>query len=164
MGWLNSDGLYVKFGTAEATAGAAGETNIAGDRREIVVTIDDLTVLTTTAGGTILDDHVWVPKNARIEEVEVEVKTAATGATADLNVGLIRSDRSTELDFNGLVAAADVATLDAAGKRLNLITGSTAAGALIGTTLAYNGLFCADWDTAAFTAGAVRIRVKYFMV
>lgn len=161
MGWLNDDGLYVKFGTAEATAGAAGETAIDGDLREMVVDIADMTVLTTTAGGTILDDNVWMPKNARIEEVVVEVVTAAEGATADLNVGLIRSDRSTELDFDGLVAAADVATIDGAGKRLNLITGATAAGALIGTTLAYNGLFVADYDTAAFTAGAVRIRVKY---
>lgn len=164
MGWLNSDGLYVKFGADEATPGKAGETNIAGDRREIVAEISAMTALTVTPGATILDDNVWLPKNARIEEVEVEVVTACTGATATLDIGLIRSDRSTQLDYNGLVAAAAVATLDTAGKRLNLIAGSTAAGALIGTTLSNNGLFVANYNTAAFTAGAIRVRVKYFMV
>lgn len=161
MGWLNGDGLYVKFGTDEATPAKGGATNIAGDRREIVF---DLTLTEVTASSAILPggDTLVVPKGARIEEVEVEVLTAATGATAVLNIGLVRTDRSTVYDADGLVAAAAVATLDTAGKRLNLIAGSTAAGALIGTTLANSGLVVVDYDTAAFTAGAIRVRVKHF--
>jgi hypothetical protein len=160
--WLNSDGLYVKLGTSEATVAKGGETAILGDRREIVFSIPDMTALTT--GSAILTgvDTFVIPKGARIEEVEVEVLTGCTGATATLNLGLIRTDRSTALDADGLVAVAAVATLDTAGKRLNLINGSTAAGALIGTTLANSGILVADWDTAAFTAGAIRVRVRFF--
>lgn len=161
MGWLNSDGLYVKFGTDEATPGLGGETNISGDLREIVF---DITLADLGTGSAIMGDNLWLPKNARIDSVEVEVITGAEGATADLNVGLIKSDRTTAIDADGLVKAADVATIDTAGKKLTLINGATGAGDLIGTTLAYNGLIIADYDTAAFTAGEVRVRVRYFFL
>ncbi len=161
MGWLNSDGLYVEFGTAEATPGIGGETNISGDLRELVFDID-LATLTTSA--VIISDNFWLPKNARIDSVVVEVITAAEGATADLNVGLMKTDRTTAYDADGLVKAADVATIDGAGKKLTLITGATAAGDSIGTTLTENALVTADYDTAAFTAGEVRVRVYYFFM
>lgn len=163
MSWLNSDGLLVKFGTEEATAGKGGATAIDGDRREVVMDID-LTLLNTST-ATIIDDNVWVSKNARIEEVEVEVLTAATsGGSATLDIGFIRSDRSTELDYNGLVAAAALSTINTAGKRLNIVAGGTAAGALIGTSLANNGLFVAQAGTAVFTAGLIRVRVKHMFL
>lgn len=162
MGWMNSDGLYIRFGTDEATIGRVGETSIEGDRHEIVVDLPAMTAVTSSNAIITGGYNAWMAKGARVEEVEVEVITACTGATATLDFGLIKDDQSTELDYNGLVAAAAVATLDTAGKRLNLISGSTAAGALIGTTLAYNGLFTAKYNTAAFTAGALRIRVKFF--
>lgn len=161
MGWLNEDGLYVKFGTDEATPGIGGETNISGDLREMAFDVD-LAALTTSA--VIQGDNIWLPKNARIDSVVVEVVTAAEGATADLNVGLMKTDRTTAYEADGLVKAADVATIDAAGKKLTLIVGATAAGDSIGTTLTENALITADYDTAAFTAGLVRVRVYYFFL
>lgn len=163
MGWYNSDGLYVKFGTEEATVGKFGTYRMAGPVQMAELVIGDLTALSSSAvtqGYTLA-----LPKDARIEEVEVEVITACTsGGSATLDVGLIKTNTSTELDYNGLVAAAAVATLSTAGKRLNLINGSTAAGALIGTTLADNGYFTVNYNTAAFTAGKVVVRVKFSKV
>lgn len=159
--WVNSDGLLVKLGAVEATAQKGGATNISGDKREIVF---DITMTELTSASAIVQDNLIIPKSARIEEIEIEVLTACTGATAVLNLGTVRSDRTTTYDENGLVDAATVASLDTAGKRLNIIYGSDYDGAQIGTTLAYNGLIVADYDTAAFTAGLIRVRVKYFFI
>lgn len=159
MPWVNSDGLVVKLGTEEATPGVGGEIWTAGPHRitEFQITLTAL----STSTQTILDDNIFGAKNARIEEVEVEVITAATsGGAATLDVGLIRYDRTTELDYDGLVAASALTPINTAGKRLNLINGSTAAGALIGTTLANPGYFVAKAGTAVFTAGVLLVRVK----
>lgn len=167
--WKNSDNLFVKLGVSEAasldtTKGAAGEYRTAGELRvtEVVIDLTDL----NTSTDIIINDTAIFPKNARIEEVEVEVVTAATsGGSATLDVGFIQnSDRSTDIDQNGLVAAAALATINTAGKRLNLINGSTGAGALIGTTTTLAGLFTAKAGTAVFTAGVLRLRVKWFAV
>lgn len=159
MGWYNNDGLYVKFGTEEATVANVGNYNVSGPENMIELKITDMTALGTSAA--IQDAGLVVPKNAFIQKVEVIVDTACTGTNAALNVGLIRTDRSTELDYDGLIAAGAVATLAAAGNIVEYTQGSTGHGALIGTTLANNGYLTADYDTAAFTAGAITIRVWY---
>jgi len=167
MSWYNSDGLLVKLGTEEGTVGIGGETGMTGDRRELAFDMSQalLLSLTSVAGAVILGDNLWLPKNARIEEVEVEVITAVTmTGSGTFDLGLIRTDRSTQLDYDGLVAAAAKATLTPAGARLNLIAGSTAAGALIGTTLSNNGYLVANYNTGAFTAGALRVRIKYMFL
>lgn len=168
--WKNSDNLFVKLGTSEAasldtTKGAAGELKdgIGGVRvTEVVIDLTDL----NTSTPIIINDAAIFPKNARIEEVELVTTTAATsGGSATLDVGLIQnSDRTTEIDYNGFIAAAALATFNSAGERLNLTVGSTGAGALIGTTNATVGLLVAQAGTAVFTAGVVRVRVKWFAV
>jgi hypothetical protein len=161
--WLNNDGLLLKFGVDEGTTTIAGEVPTAGIHRQMEVRID-LTKL-STAAQLILSDTVFAAKNARVEEVEVEVETGATsGGAATLDFGVIRNDRVTELDFDGFVAAAALTTIDAAGKRLNLIRGSTGAGALIGTTLANPGYLVAKAGTAVFTAGVLKVRLKYYFI
>ena len=160
MGWYNSDGLYIKFGTEEATVGTAGEYLTTGPQQMIELTISALTALTTT--GVIQDYNVVVPKNARIEKVEVITTTDVTsGGSATLDIGLIRTDTSTAYDDDGLVAALAIASFNSAGETASLTVGSTSAGALIGTTLANNGYLVASYNTAAFTAGAVKIRIYY---
>ena len=51
--------------------------------------------------------------------------------------------------------------IDTAGETNVIRKGSTGAGALIGTTLTNAGLLVADYDTAAFTAGEVVVRIRY---
>ena len=160
MAWYNSDGLYVKFGTETDTSVKAGEYRTNGPQRMIELTITAMTALGTAAA--IQDDVTVVPKNARIEKVEIVTTTAVTsGGAAVLNIGLIRTDRTTELDYDGFVAAAALATFNAAGETVTITNGATGAGALVGTTLAYNGLLTADYDTAAFTAGAIKVRIYF---
>lgn len=160
MGWYNSDGLYVKFGTEEAQVGKAGMYRTAGPQQMCELTISDLTALTTT--GVIQDYNVVLPKNARIEKVEVITTTAVTsGGSATLDIGLIRTDTSTAYDDDGLVAALALTSFDSAGETAALTVGSTSAGALIGTTLANNGYLVASYNTAAFTAGAIKVRIYY---
>lgn len=160
--WLNTDGLYVKYGTDEATVNKAGTFGTMADGHQIVTDV----VITLTGLGTaaaIQSDSAVLPSGAFIEKVEVITETLATsGGSAVLNVGLIRLDRSTELDYDGLVAALALTAIDAAGETTSLVEGGTSHGALIGTALAYPGLITADYDTAAYTAGVVRVKIYWY--
>lgn len=160
MGWYNADGLYVKIGTEEATAGKAGSYRTTGPQQMVELFLSDMT--TVPASPAILDYNTVVPKNARIEKVEIITQTAVTsGGSAVLNVGLFRTDTTTELDYNGLIAAVPIASFNAAGEVYTSTINDTYVGALVGTTLAYNGYLTVDYDTASFTAGAIRIRIYY---
>lgn len=158
--WLNRDGLYIKYDRNAAEHGKAGEFRNDGPYHVMEVVIDDLTELGTSP--IILDDNATLPKNARIEKVELITETAVTSdGSAVLNVGLIRTDRSTELDYDGLIAAEAIADFNSAGETVTYTAGVSGGGALIGTTLANPGLLTADYDTAAFTAGKVVVRIYY---
>lgn len=161
--WLNSDGLYVKFGTNEATPGVAGEYGFLtdGNTHVLEVRISDLTTVPDST-QTILDQNVWLPDNARILWVEVINTTAATsGGSATLDLGLIRFDQTTELDYDGLLANAPLTDWDTLGETKRYQVGVTGAGALVGTVLANPGYLVATYDTAAFTAGALHIKIGY---
>jgi hypothetical protein len=160
MAWLNADGLYVKTGYEKAAAGnPAGEYKTLGRLRDIEVRVS---LATLGTARSILSDVTYFPKGARIEEVEVVVETAATGTNAVLNLGLVRTDRTTTYDDDGFVAALAVTSMDAAGEKVVLRPGVTGAGAFIGTTLANVGLLVADYDTAAFETGVIRVRIRYY--
>lgn len=157
MGWYNSDGLYVKFGTEEAQVGKVGEYRTNGALRQTEITLD---LTTLTSSDVILDYTAYIPKDAFIEAVEIETKTSATsGGSATLSVGLYKSDTTTAISATGLVSALAVATIGNAGTRTTLTLGSTGAGAKIGATPGFAALISAKYGTAAFTAGVVAIRV-----
>jgi hypothetical protein len=163
MAWLNNDDLYLKFGTEKATPQTAGEYRMDGPEHMIEIKLD-LTTLTQTE--TIQSDTVFFPKNARISRVDVVTHTAAATGTA-IDVGLIRSsDRSTEIDYNGLLAAFPTGSMNADGETTKLTAGSTYAGALIGTTTStYVGHISASMtDATAFTAGVIYVRIYYYNV
>ena len=157
----NADGLYIEYGTTKATTENVGEYKTYGDMREVNVRIPDLTLI--GSGATVLARTLKFPAGVRIARVDVIADTAATGTNAVLNIGLIKDDLSTELDYNGLVAAIPVTSIDAAGETTSLTAGATYAGALLGTTLTdVGGYLTADYDTAAFTAGALNVRIFYY--
>jgi hypothetical protein len=172
MGWYNADGLYVKFGTEEGAAGEVGNYKNPADGSQMVAElfIADMRVPGTatvgpgvpSSGGTVISYNCVIPKNARIEKVELITQTAVTsGGSATLDLGLKKTDNSTELDYNGLLAALPIASFNAAGETYTAIIGATYVGALIGTTLSENGYLTINYGTAAFTAGAIRIRIFY---
>lgn len=169
MSWMNSDGLYVKFGTGEGVSThSAGEyLTHAGDGAQVVEVTINAASLTQTE--TILNDAVFIPANAHILWVEtVAVVALATGTAID--VGLIARDRSTEIDYDGLLAAFPTAEGAQVGEtrryyETHTVPASmTGTGALIGqeVTTAGGGYLSASMtDGTAFTAGKLKVRVAY---
>lgn len=158
--WINNDGLRVWIGTTEAEVTRAGEQQ-AYDGTRIFETIIDLANL-GTASALLEDTRTTVlPSGLRIDEIEIINETAATsGGSATLNLGLVRQDTTTTYDADGFVAAAALTTFDTAGETSVIRVGSSGAGAFLGTSLANAGFLVADYDTAAFTAGRLRVRIK----
>lgn len=161
MSWLNPDNLYLKYGTEKTTSNVAGEYSTVGALREVEVKID-LTDLTATE--TILSDVQVIPTGARIKEVEVVTHTAAATGTA-IDLGLIRaSDRSTEIDYNGFLAAFPTASMNAAGEKNIVDQAHTYVGALIGTTTSNIGYISASrTDATAFTAGIIYVTIRFYV-
>lgn len=163
-GWLKY-GLYTKYGTEQTVPMAGGEYVTTGALREVEFKIALTSLGTSSAiitGTTYSADNIFIPSGVRIEEVEIVVDTAATsGGAAALNIGLVQTDRTTAINATGLVAALALTSIDAAGEKTVLRPGSTGAGALIGTTTSNVGYIVADYDTAAYTAGVITVRVRY---
>ena len=159
MTWTNNDGLYLKFAREEATSAVGGEVQPFGDQLVIAFDLDYSIFTSATPGAVIVMDNVTVPNGAQIDEVKLVTETAfdSAGDAFVFNMGLVDQDRTTEIDFNGLVAAMPQASLDAAGETQTVIVGHTYAGADIGTVPGNTGLVCVDYDTAAPTAGKAKV-------
>lgn len=174
MSWQNNDGLYVKFGSEEGVSAQGGEYNKSGNQHEYEVVVDYSEALSATAaiidGGSALGPQgVVIPEGLRIEEVEVFTETAFTSSgtigSSTFVLGLKkRSDRSTELDHDGLLTASFVGgSIDAAGEKTVVRVGSTGAGALIGTTLSEDGVLVIANSAHAshpYTAGKAIVRIR----
>lgn len=166
--WTNNDGLHIKYGTDEkASAHKAGEYLTYDSGQQIVEVVIDATKLTATE--TILNDTVFIPANAHIAWVEtVAVVALATGTAID--VGLIARDRSTEIDYDGLLAAFPTAEGAQVGEtrryyETHTVPASmTGTGALIGqemTTAGGGYISASRTDSTAFTAGTLKVRIAY---
>ena len=161
MGYLDNAGLYVKIGPETATPKVAGEYRTPGELREIELVLN-LASYPFGATNYIVDDTTVMPAGMRIQEVETYVDTAATGATATLDIGLMRTDRTTVTSATAFVAAATVASFATVGTKAIITAGSTFAGALIGTTTASVNHITVRVNTASFTAGVIRVRIRYY--
>lgn len=162
--WDNGDGLRVAFPQTAGTVTRGGEVDF--DGRHMTKAVIALASLPTQASGNkqiILENCVF-PAGAFIEQVEVFVTKEPTDAsgTANLDLGFVKTDRSTELDFNGLLAAADAFN---AGTDLGAVvlydTSTTESGALVGTVLAFDGILTANPETADFTGGVIEVRIYW---
>ncbi len=157
--YMDNAGLYQKYGIDQTTPKVGGEYRTNGQLREIELKIT-LSGLNQTEA--ILDDTVFFPAGMIIQEVVVMATTAAaTGVAIDL--GLIRTDRTTEIDYDGILAAFPLASMDTAGEQTTLTKGSSFAGALIGATTANVGhLTCSATTATAFTAGVIVVKIRYY--
>lgn len=181
MTWMNTDGLFVKFGKEESAKSRGGEFNRI-DKHELQFEIAYTDVLSATAAvlGSVADPAgaavgtfgVVVPKGARIEALEIIVKTPFTSSgtigSSTLVIGTKKSsDRSTELDHDGLTTSSFVAgVLDGAGERTYVVPGVTGAGDDYGTTTAESGVICVANSAHAshpYTAGRAVCRLFYFL-
>lgn len=157
--WKNADGLYLEFGTTKPVVDVAGEYKTYGDFREINIRLD-LTTLTSTPA--IISQNLRFPTGMRIARIDVISDVAATGTGATLDLGLQAEDRSTEIDYNGLLAAVALTAFDAVGETNSYTAGVSGAGALMGTSTTSIGYLTANYNTAAYTAGALDIRIMLY--
>jgi hypothetical protein len=158
--WMNNDGLYIKYGTDRSTAAKVGAFETLQSGMHVIEANLNLTEL--TASAAIVSDSFIVPKGWTIMRAEIIATTAATsGGAAVLNVGIQRRDRSTEIDYDGIIAALALTSIDTKGETTSFSKGGTSAGALVGTVTdaTYTGYLTADYDTAAYTAGVVKVRI-----
>lgn len=164
--WTNDDGLHIKYGTTEGTSTHPAGVYCGGvGGEQICEVVIDLTLL--DASEAILNDVAVLPANAWITKVEVQTVVAAATGTA-IDVGLIDQDRSTEEDYDGLLAAFPTAQMNAVGETVKFYethtepTTMTGTGALVGQELTNASYISASrTDGTAFTAGKVKVRVWY---
>lgn len=157
---LHGDGLFQKYGTDKATANVAGEFRTVGRLREIEMKIN---LVALTEAETPVSDVTFFPK-MRVEEVEVVAETGATTGVA-IDLGLVRTDRTTQIDFDGFLAAAPTADYNLAGEKIIYRIGVTGVGALVGTTTTLPGyITCSRTTATAFTTGVLRITIRYYAV
>lgn len=163
---VNADGLNVYLGRGESVITRAGEYVMANGEHvtEVFVSLADLP---TAASGNeqIVADNVTIPNGAFIRMVTVfVVEEPTTSGSPNLDFGLVDQDRSTEIDFNGLLAATDTwETGTDLGKYEEYKVGSTEVGALVGTQITNTGILTCSADTADWTDGVVRLRVHWMI-
>lgn len=157
--WLSPDGDFRQYGTSKAIPTTMGDYLSYGETREIEFTVD-LTTLTTTPA--IQGNTTFFPSNVFVEAVEVDTEVAATGGTS-FSVGTMRLDRSTVVSNTAFVNAQVLASHDVAGEKTILTGGSTSAGGLIGTTTSFtdNGVYITALAAGTYSAGRVKVRIKY---
>jgi len=161
MPWINPDGLVVRFDAERIVPSAGGSIHPAGEHVVFDFKINVANLTTTTTNIVLGGESIIFPRNSFIETVEV-INEATAATITSLSVGLIRLDRTTELDYDGFVAALALASIDTLGEKVTLNKGSTSAGALIGTELAYPGIPVA-YIAGSVGTGIVRVRVKLYV-
>src|SRR3569833_407085 len=160
--WLNSDGLYVLYGTQKAVPEVAGDYFVYGDTREIEMTID-LTTLTTSP--VVQSNTTFFPSNCFIESVQVDTEVGATGGTS-FSVGTMGMDRSTvsgTYSNTTFLSAAPIADHTTAGQRKDYLVGVTGVGGGVGTSIAFTlgGAYLTALAAGTYTAGRVKVRIRY---
>ena len=159
--WTNNDGLRVKFGTNEATPSVAGSYKRYGEIHGSLELNLDLTLLADT--NAVMNYQVGLPDNAQIVSVEVLVTEAVTGTNAVLDLGLIDSDYSSNHDDDALLVALAQTALADIGDRAIFYQDTSGHGVEVGTILTKKRLITAGYDTAAFTAGELKITISYLI-
>ena len=147
--WLNDDGLTIKYGTTQVDSVKTGEYRHDGPTRVWEIEFDTADV---TSSNQIMSYNQLIPSGSLIEKVDILVYEAFAGGTS-VDVGLVRDDTTTELDYDGFVDAEVTA---------NLTLGATVsgAGALVNTKLTQDGLPTVNL-TGTFTAGKAKVRVYF---
>ncbi len=159
--WTNNDGLRIKYGPEEVTPTYGGEVVSFGNKHTVVFDVE-LEDVTAVSSPLYLSDTLKIPNGAWVEKVKVTVLEVSVGTNANLDLGFAKPDR-TEEDYNGLIAAGDAWHEGAVGTFTEYELGTTEAGALLGKQVSETGgvYITANYDTAAFTDGTIRIEITW---
>ncbi len=177
MSWMNSDGLFVKFGQEEGAPARGGEIGTDDQGRHVIsFTIDYRDVLSATASvlGSVATGNitgsfgVLVPEGFIPEFMETTALVAFTSSgtigSSTMVIGTKKaSDRSTELDHDIFTTTSFVAgVLDATSENTLVKVGTTGAGVAYGVAATENGVICVANSAHAshpYTAGVLRCRL-----
>lgn len=183
MSWMNSDGLFVKFGTEEAAVARGGEYAYPYLGQHIIdFIIDWKDCLSATAAvlgsvATVAQPltgtfGVLVPEGFIPEALFIKAVTAFTSSgtigSSTLVIGTIKaSDRTTEYDFDDFTTSSFVAgVLDATSEgptTENAVrVGTTGAGDGYGVAYTENAVICVANSAHAshpYTAGVAHCRL-----
>ena len=157
--WLNSDGLYRKFGTDSATATTAGDYSKDGPNRMIEL---DINVASLTTSSAIMADTTFIPAGVFIDKVEL-IATTALQTITSLSIGAVKFDRSTAIAENAIADAVVIADLNGAGETKTL-TGpavSGGAGTKVGTTFGSDPGYITAKIAGSTGTGVVKVRIFY---
>ena len=157
--WLNKDGLNVYFNKSKGEINRGGEELLGDNNTNITYVTIDLTQLGTT-DQVIVSDNTFIPKGALLEKLEIITTKETAGSNANLDIGLVKEDRSTEYDFDGILTAGDDFNGGTdLGKVYTYTAGTGDAGAKLGTVLTETCLVTAKADTATWSGGVIRARI-----
>lgn len=172
--WVNSDGLRVKFGKAEAEQSFGGEYKTFGPQRmtEIYVDYAVAALGTDATHNVILDYDAIIPTGVSIERVEFHVTEAWDSTSNDvaLNFGLLTrpaagSTAYAIVDADGLMDTVAKTVIDLVGNVVvTQAAGSypditTYAGALLGAATSADNVVSCFWENHAPTTGAGLLRI-----
>lgn len=178
--WANADGLPLFFGTSKTNDAVGGDYLSYGDTREIEVLINMLPLTTSPVAQsyTTFFPAVAGTQYVMIEEVITMTDVAVTGTSAVFSVGLgtIAANAVVTSGAPAITSLSDTAFINAmpttviatlGSKNVLNITAdslSTYGGGYIGNAItlpASPAYITAKYATAAFTAGVVRVRIRY---
>jgi len=149
--WINEDGLTVRFDKDRLNQKKqSGAYNFGGPTEtiEIFVNLADL-----TATNAVIEEGVRLPTGYLLESAELAVDEVGAGGSA-IDIGIVAADRTTEVDYNGVIAAAATSAVNAVGKQ------TVATGALVGTVLNSKAAYVTGKVAGTlFTAGKARVRL-----
>jgi hypothetical protein len=175
-GWVNADGLRVKFGRQEAELGAGGEFANIGPYHTSQFYVDYSVVALgiNDTNSVILDYDMVFPAGAVIEHCEFKVTEAWDSASNDvaLNFGLLArpaagSTAYVIVDADGLMNTVAKTVIDLLGNSVHTESAggypdiTTYAGVLMNTTLASDSVVSAYWENNVPTVGAGWFRVNW---
>jgi len=166
-GWVNADGLRVKFPKELVLKGNGGEYNQLSSTHWTEFDIDyTMQALGTSATNPwILSYEVVLPNTAVVEKIEFVTGTAWATDTS-FSIGTVRrSDFTTIIDADGLVDALILAARDLAGETTVILPGGTYSGVLLGAQpldATYDSVLTIAFEAgAASTAGTGTLRIYW---
>lgn len=160
MSYTNADGLYVLTHGGQGVVQDKG-TALNSTKRMLVVDIPDFTAIGSTFGASDIDPNdPVIPAGAVITNADLIVTTAATsGGSATLTIGTYNAAGSA-IVAAGIDSAIALTAIDADNDVVQC-DGTQVAGVIRINSNAYVGLI---YGTAAFTAGAGKLVIEYYLV
>ena len=164
--WTNSDGLVVGFGTHSVDNDVSAVRG--GTEKTLEVEYDLVDLADTFAATNVKPQDVIIPRGSVFVEGYLTTLVAATsGGAGTLDIGTWGVNASTPVvdDADGLVADVTIAEMTSIGEvhvldgALIATAGTTAAGAISDSDV----VIAPSYETAAFTAGRVRLTLKYIV-